>query len=518
MPIPWDSDEIAYHVGFQVDLVEQPNAILRNMRDGTYQVNYTVLSAPAPPLRPAATKPAAIEHIPTQTGLTPEVLEILGPKAKAAIYSGIHGEDSGKIEWIKCVLDQMDGGFGEIPCCHSRLTFFLCPDFMLVLSLKGQFQYVAPSVRRVLEYDPDDLLGKQISDICHPSDIVPVMRELKDSTHSPGEGQSPRLVNLLFRVRRKRSGYIWLECTGRLHVEAGKGRKAVILSGRERAMSNLSWSAVDSHGGLADLEFWARLSFDGMILWTSEQVAEVLGTRLEDVVGRSFFSFLQGGRADVAPPSAYSRKDPHPSAAAIEAALGQAASGLPKKGAIPVQHQLIGEDGRIVHVSSIFYAVVSAVDVFDTGAQDSPDSGDSLDLPGGGVHIGVAGCPPSQIVVQIKVTSPPSADTRVMQHETGDNVFEELDTTRGTSWQYEIHQLKTANRRLREEIRIVQSGLKNKFSDPSGTNARKRKSGAEEALPANNPVPVPRADHPAPLHQQSLGFGLAPAQPAYQGW
>lgn len=129
VPIPWDSDEIVYHVGFQVDLVEQPNAILRNMRDGTYQVNYTVLSAPAPPLRPAATKPAAIEHVPTQTGLTPEILEILGPKAKAAIYSGIHGEDSGKIEWIKCVLDQMDGGScaqRDSDRAHPHLPQTLC--------------------------------------------------------------------------------------------------------------------------------------------------------------------------------------------------------------------------------------------------------------------------------------------------------------------------------------------------------------------------------------------------------
>ncbi|KAG8677937.1 blue light receptor, partial [Ceratobasidium sp. 395] len=36
IPIKWDSDEIRYHVGFQVDLVDQPHAILQTMRDGSY--------------------------------------------------------------------------------------------------------------------------------------------------------------------------------------------------------------------------------------------------------------------------------------------------------------------------------------------------------------------------------------------------------------------------------------------------------------------------------------------------
>lgn len=46
IPIAWDTDEIAYYVGFQVDLVDQPNAILDRMKDGTYVVNYSLLNQP----------------------------------------------------------------------------------------------------------------------------------------------------------------------------------------------------------------------------------------------------------------------------------------------------------------------------------------------------------------------------------------------------------------------------------------------------------------------------------------
>jgi hypothetical protein len=112
VPIPWDGDDIVYHVGFQIDLVEQPNAILRNMRDGTYSVNYTSLNAPPlplpPPMRPAP-KLAPIEHAPISTGLPNEILDVMGPRAKSNIFAGQFGEDSGKMEWLKCALEQMDG-------------------------------------------------------------------------------------------------------------------------------------------------------------------------------------------------------------------------------------------------------------------------------------------------------------------------------------------------------------------------------------------------------------------------
>ena len=241
IPIPWETNEIVYHVGFQVDLVEQPNAILRNMRDGSYQVNYMVTNIPQPPMR---IPPRDLGDV----GLSQEVLDIMGAKVNQPGFA--QGEDGGKMEWLKMILENADG---ELPLTrrrHQKLTSHA--DFVHVLSLKGMFQYVSPSVRRVLEYEPEDLINKNMSDICHPSDIVPLMRELKDSTHAPVDGNSARTVNLVFRIRRKSSGYVWIECAGRLHVEPGKGRKAVILAGRARSVPSLPWEIVSHHGGLAD--------------------------------------------------------------------------------------------------------------------------------------------------------------------------------------------------------------------------------------------------------------------------
>lgn len=83
---------------------------------------------------------------------------------------------------------------------------------MHVLSLKGSLLYCSPAVTRILEYEPSELVGSTLSSLCHPSDVVPVMRQLKDAS-----SVSNPIVKLLYRIRRKYSGYIWLEASGKLH-------------------------------------------------------------------------------------------------------------------------------------------------------------------------------------------------------------------------------------------------------------------------------------------------------------
>lgn len=111
VPIPWDGTDIVYHVGFQVDLVEQPNAILRNMRDGTYQVNYTVGNPPPPVLRPPVNQ--------SGLGLSQEVLDILGPRINTPGFG--QGEEGGKMEWLKMVLENADG---ELIYTHRMLLAY----------------------------------------------------------------------------------------------------------------------------------------------------------------------------------------------------------------------------------------------------------------------------------------------------------------------------------------------------------------------------------------------------------
>jgi hypothetical protein len=47
-----------------------------------------------------------------------------------------------------------------------------------------------------------------------------------------------------------------------------------------------------------------------------------------------------------------------------------------------------------------------------------------------------------------------------VEHQPTDNIFEELDTTRSTSWQYELHQMRLTNKKLREELESIKHSKK----------------------------------------------------------
>jgi hypothetical protein len=74
----------------------------------------------------------------------------------------------------------------------------------------------------------------------------------------------------------------------------------------------------------------------------------------------------------------------------------------------------------------------------------------SLVQQGSSLPVGPTLCP---LVFQIKLAAL-SPGTRIdpLIHSLDSDVFEQLETTRGTSWQYELQQLKFANQRLSQEI------------------------------------------------------------------
>ena len=155
-----------------------------------------------------------------------------------------------------------------------------------MLSLKGLFLYLSPASRKVLEYDASELVGTPLSSVCHPSDIVPVTRELKDSS-----GGAP--VNVVYRIRRKNSGYTWFEAHGSLHTEQGKGRKCIILVGRERPVYALDKNDISTDGGIGDSELWSKLSTTGMFLYVSSNSRAMLDRLPEDLIGTSLHSLMR---------------------------------------------------------------------------------------------------------------------------------------------------------------------------------------------------------------------------------
>ena len=81
-------------------------------------------------------------------------------------------------------------------------------DVIFMLDTKGKFIYISPSIKKVLGYNPNDLIGEPLRAIVHRDDVKDVkeaiQRNIREGSNIPG--------GIEFRVRHKSGG--WRNCNG----------------------------------------------------------------------------------------------------------------------------------------------------------------------------------------------------------------------------------------------------------------------------------------------------------------
>lgn len=433
IPVTWDTEEFRFFVGFQVDLVEQPNSVSGKNPDGTYAINYNRSAMPAYSLPPPPTRNSAASDM-AQTIPRDEVSQVL-----STITNG-ESELSKRI-WDKVLLENTD-------------------DVVHVLSLKGLFLYLSPSSQKVLEYDASELVGTPLSSICHPSDIVPVTRELKDSAGGTS-------VNVVYRIRRKHSGYTWFEAHGCHHTEQGKGRKCMIMVGRERPVYALDRNEIESDGSTGDSELWSKLSTSGMFLYISTNARAMLDRLPDEMIGVSMQSLMRPE----------SKRD-------FMRVLERARTG--EKGTF--KHDLQNRRGQVLQAQTTIYPgdakkghkptfllaqtrllkltrAMLLQQKSHTNASLAASEGSATPARGGASSLPVEGTTPQAPMSDPGiVTSAGSSGLPLGNQDEAlaseDNIFDELKTTRSTSWQFELRQMERQNRLLQEELQALVSRKK----------------------------------------------------------
>lgn len=126
MPIShWHSDEVEFLVGFQVDLVQAPNAILASMQDGTYQVSYQVLQNVSRPLPPAGRALGPPRRVRKRRELTAEMRDVVESSGRDSAALVLRKLDRGALdkadkavmgEWYKTLAEHTDGAFFPTSC------------------------------------------------------------------------------------------------------------------------------------------------------------------------------------------------------------------------------------------------------------------------------------------------------------------------------------------------------------------------------------------------------------------
>lgn len=509
IPIAWEGEEIDYFIGLQVDLVEQPNSIFQSMKDGTYTVNYRNsiiphhVAAANPSLAAGGVNVTATHEMTGGQGQIEEWTRPVSPKPTfnnsgsgssgnngmmvpiSAVASntttaatnnnqlGGSSSSSNDISLptnatttatsvtnqqqqhdqlmaeppmdVETLIKEASTDEGKFKRCWHELLLDQSPDFIHVLTIKGIFLYCSDATQQVLEYEPSELVGKSLKAICHPSDITTVMRELKQSSND-----STAPVNLIFRVKRKNSGYMWIECCGKLRNEDGRGRKYVVLSGRERPVYQLPRNALtvgnkayethnppqESTPGMEDHEVWGKLSADGLLLYVSWTCANILGSPPQDIIGTSLYQLMRSNRTTD-----------------LTRALAEVKEGK----IVYLRHALLNNAGMEVMVASTFYPdgkvsmsehqpcfVLMQTKVIDDEATLTDEEPVFVSMDPDVKKKGRAD-------LALPVVGGGGSSARLMKN-TVERMVDELDITRDANWQYELHQLRISNKKLRDEL------------------------------------------------------------------
>jgi PAS domain S-box-containing protein len=78
-------------------------------------------------------------------------------------------------------------------------------DMVSQVSAEGLFEYIGPSHRTILGYEPQDMLGRSIFEFLHPDDLERLVAEFARGLQEPGA------VKAQYRYRHADGHYLWLE-------------------------------------------------------------------------------------------------------------------------------------------------------------------------------------------------------------------------------------------------------------------------------------------------------------------
>ncbi|KAJ5520606.1 PAS fold-3, partial [Penicillium fimorum] len=433
IPIQWDSDVYRYYVGFQVDLVEKPDAVRGRNPDGNYNINYQRDQLPryiVPPSDLYFSRP----DLALRYGHD-EVTTILNAM-------GVAGNDVNRHYLDRILVENTD-------------------DVIHVLSLSGEFLYLSPSCHKILEYDPVELIGKTLSTICHPSDIGPVIRDLRASTTT-----AP--MSVVYRIRQKYRGYMWFESHGAWHIDPTQGRRHLVMTGRPRPVYTLNQIArLGSSAALAENDVWAKISLSGVILFVTTKVKPVLGRSPDDLIGKGLQEIMEPETGGIATITQALEAACRGKGAGMATATGGKETDEPPS----FKHQMWHKKGHVILAHTTLYAGDAEKGIKPTflvaqirfarsvppsataisAAEDKSLGALTVDDPAPRQY-GALGQRMPDLSSLIGLNGLPTGNRSVSHSGDPATFFTELNPTRGSSWQIELRELEKQNRTLADEL------------------------------------------------------------------
>lgn len=182
-------------------------------------------------------------------------------------------------------------------------------DLIALHDAKGCFLYVSPSCSMILGYTPEELTGKLLADLVHPSHTV-----LISDSFATLSAESVATENrIAYQIRQKTGGYVWFETSMRPIVAEADGSIQLVTSSR-----NIT-EEKNAQLALRESEARLRLITDTTpaILWTTDQhlhFTSITGAGLKTLrlqphhlIGKPISAFITTANLSSSPVEAHRR-------------------------------------------------------------------------------------------------------------------------------------------------------------------------------------------------------------------
>ncbi|MBN1532077.1 MAG: PAS domain S-box protein [Spirochaetes bacterium] len=165
-------------------------------------------------------------------------------------------------------------------------------DLISMTDAEGYYTYVSPSNKRVLGYEPEEMIGHHVLENVHPEDATMVAGAIQRSIAERTYGQ------LVYRYRHRDGRYFWLETVGSLILDRDDRMTGAVFSARDITDKKMTEAAlqdsVEKYRALANNvpDIIYSLDGDGVIATVNDEALKLFGYHSEDIIGKPFSTII----------------------------------------------------------------------------------------------------------------------------------------------------------------------------------------------------------------------------------
>ena len=156
-------------------------------------------------------------------------------------------------------------------------------DVIGVVSAEGINLYKSPSVKRVMGYDPAELVGRPTAELIHPDDTLEVNELLRLLIRFPDEGRSA-----VVRYKHKDGSWRWIEADATNHLE-DPAIGGIVINYRDITEQRVAEEKIHEQAALLDISQDAIFvrDMENHIIYWNKGAEEVYGWSADQALGQS---------------------------------------------------------------------------------------------------------------------------------------------------------------------------------------------------------------------------------------